>query len=367
MSREQIYKIVRNHMPAWKDIEFAPEDLILVPYKSLTNTIISAELPRADANPRKVLVRIFADTSKIINQRKERAIFSEVANQGMGPKVIVESDDFRIEQFIESRMLTNFELRNRTLMRIFAELLCDFHYSKNLDSQLVKVEKKEKPFIVTILDEWLQVFRQEYEMYCKHTTLPENKKVLEEMKFLLTPQFVDEFVRLLPKRTPELVVAHNDIHEGNILQLSQQRTKLILIDYEYCNYNYRAFDLSLYVTESALDYTYPVYPYCKLYEDNKFDMDETCYLCEAYLRQYYSKYYVGEESYEKYRATELPELIDEVLRLEPLNNVMWAMWGITTIHWNELTPEKEKDLWNYGFSKVKFDVYNKLKIPFLSI
>lgn len=366
MSRELIYKIVKYHLPAWKDVDFTADDLIITPYKSLTNNINAVELPRPDIEPRKVLVRIFADTSKIINQRKERAIFTEVGNQGMGPRVLAESDGFRIEEFFDSRLLTNFELRNRRLMQNFSEILCDFHYNKGLDAQLMKVEKKEKPFILGVLDDWLQMFRQEYDMYCKMTTLPENRKVLEEMRFLLSPQFVDEFTSLLPKGTPELVVSHNDIHEGNILQMSKQRTKLVLIDYEYCNYNYRGFDLSLYVTESAFDYTYPVYPYCKIYEDNRLDMDEVTFLCECYLKRYYEKYYRGSEGYEKFKAFELPKLIDEVLRLEPLNNVMWAMWGITTIHWNELTPEKEKDLWNYGFAKNKYDVYTKLKSQFLA-
>ena len=365
MSRERIFKIVKSNVPSWKDIDFTPEELILTPFKSLTNTIVSAELPKAESEPRKVLVRIFADTSKIINQRKERVIFTEIANQKMGPYMLAESDHYRVEEFLDSRMLTNFELRNRLIIKSFAEKMCDFHYNKALDNQLKEVEKKNKPFIVKILDEWLQVFKDEYGMYCSMTTLPENKKVLEEMKFLLTPQFIEEFTRMLPCSNKELVVAHNDIHEGNILQLNKDRTKLTIIDYEYCNYNYRAFDLSLYVTESALDYTYPDCPFLKLYEENRMDGDEVMYLCDCYLKQYFSKYYQGTETYEQYRNKELPILIDEVMRLEPLNNVMWSMWAITTIHWNEFSKVKEKDLWNYGFAKVKFDVFNKLKKQFL--
>ena len=366
MSRELIYKIVKNNMPQWKDLEFTQDELIITPFKSLTNSINAVELVLPCACPKKVLVRIFADTSKVINQRKEKVVFAELANQGLGPKLYSVTDAFRIEEFLDSRMLTAFELRNRTLMKSFATVMCDFNYNSSLDSQLCKVEKKDKPFILSILDDWLQVFRAEYAMYCKKTTLPENKKLLEDMKVLLTPRFIEDFTTILPKGPAELVVAHNDIHEGNILQMSTQRTKLVLIDYEYCNYNYRGFDLSLYVTESAFDYSYPVYPYCKEYDDNRMETDEVEYLCEAYLKRYYEKYYAGTETYESFRAIELPALVDEVLRLEPLNNVMWAMWGITTIHWSELTPEKEKDLWNYGYSKTKFDIFSKLKGQFLS-
>lgn len=366
MSRERIYKICKSSIPSWQNIDFEPEDLQLVRFNSMTNTVFSAELPKENANPRRVLIRIFADSSKMINKRKERTIFYEVASQKLGPNILAESDDFRVEQYLYSRTLMMFEFRNPLIIKNFAERLCDFHYNKALETQLNLLEKNKKSFIARVLDEWLEIFKSEYPMYCAKTSLPENLKILEELKFLTTPQFLEEFTRLLPVKSQEVIVSHNDILGANLLQMNKDLTKMVIIDYEYCSFNYRGFDLSLFVTESAMDYSYPEIPYCKLYDEAKMDMHEINYLCECYLKHYYHNYYKGIETYEQYSAKELPILIEETLRLEPLNTVMWGMWGITTIHWNELSKENETECWNYAYAKLKFDVYNQLKKQFLA-
>lgn len=40
-----------------------------------------------------------------------------------------------------------------------------------------------------------------------------------------------------------------------------EEPKLVLIDYEYCSYNHRGFDLANHFVEWAYDYTNPDYPY----------------------------------------------------------------------------------------------------------
>lgn len=59
------------------------------------------------------------------------------------------------------------------------------------------------------------------------------------------------------------------MQEGNILLYSQNLTEqqalvkpqLILIDFEYCSYNYRGFDLANHFVEWIYDYTNPEHPY----------------------------------------------------------------------------------------------------------
>lgn len=62
---------------------------------------------------------------------------------------------------------------------------------------------------------------------------------------------------------------HNDMQEGNILLCCNNMTdkealmnpQLVLIDFEYCSYNYRGFDLANHFLEWMYDYTHSVYPY----------------------------------------------------------------------------------------------------------
>lgn len=57
---------------------------------------------------------------------------------------------------------------------------------------------------------------------------------------------------------------HNDLQEGNILMKENEPSggrSLCLIDYEYCSYNYRGFDLANHFVEWTYDYTSPKYPH----------------------------------------------------------------------------------------------------------
>jgi len=55
---------------------------------------------------------------------------------------------------------------------------------------------------------------------------------------------------------------HNDLQEGNILlRQNMGKFELVLIDFEYCSYNYRGFDIANHFMEWKYDYTASEYPF----------------------------------------------------------------------------------------------------------
>ena len=64
--------------------------------------------------------------------------------------------------------------------------------------------------------------------------------------------------------------------------------KLVVIDYEFCSYNYRAFDIANHFQEWMYDYTNKSYPYYYIAKD-KFPSKETRVRCFiSYLKTYFS-------------------------------------------------------------------------------
>ena len=52
------------------------------------------------------------------------------------------------------------------------------------------------------------------------------------------------------------------MQEGNILlRQNSQKPELVVIDFEYCSYNYRGFDVANHFLEWQYDYTAPDYPF----------------------------------------------------------------------------------------------------------
>lgn len=73
-----------------------------------------------------------------------------------------------------------------------------------------------------------------------------------------------------------VMFCHNDMQEGNILlycgtmtdKEALQNPQLVLIDFEYCSYNYRGFDLANHFLEWTYDYTNSAYPYFTVNKNN---------------------------------------------------------------------------------------------------
>lgn len=65
-----------------------------------------------------------------------------------------------------------------------------------------------------------------------------------------------------------VVFCHNDLQEGNILLREDcEEPSLVLIDFEYCSYNYRGFDLANHFIEWMYDYTAKESPNFSVHRD----------------------------------------------------------------------------------------------------
>lgn len=66
---------------------------------------------------------------------------------------------------------------------------------------------------------------------------------------------------MLQQKQP-VIFCHNDMQEGNILlRENMRKPELVVIDFEYCSYNYRGFDIANHFAEWQYDYTAPDYPF----------------------------------------------------------------------------------------------------------
>ena len=76
-----------------------------------------------------------------------------------------------------------------------------------------------------------------------------------------------------------LVFCHNDLQCGNILlregsdALASIDDSIVVIDYEFCSYNYRAFDIANHLCEWMFDYNHKEWPFFHC-EKDKFPSKE---------------------------------------------------------------------------------------------
>ncbi|XP_037913443.1 choline/ethanolamine kinase isoform X3 [Hermetia illucens] len=118
--------------------------------------------------------------------------------------------------------------------------------------------------------------------------------------------------------------------------------ELIIIDYEYCAYNYRGFDIANHFVEWTIDYTSKEFPYF-YHSVNKYP---TIKQREDFIVQYLrtikdSDTYVPSQE-------ELDEINEEISCFTMASHLFWALWAIVNVH-----QVIEFGYWDYALSRLR--------------
>ena len=112
----------------------------------------------------------------------------------------------------------------------------------------------------------------------------------------------------------------------------RDNSNLLIIDYEYGNWNPMAMDLAVFVNETMLDNDYPAKNGIAWYLDNCMPKAELKEMSVVYLSRYYEKY-ISDEIKSKFSdsKTFINEVIDEFMKQVwnccLLNNFYCGIWA----------------------------------------
>lgn len=86
------------------------------------------------------------------------------------------------------------------------------------------------------------------------------------------------------------VFSHNDLHQGNILYAEHSNRRptleerIVFIDFEYCSYNYRAYDIANHFSEWSFEYGTSEYPHFTYFQDKFPSLEEQKHFIHHYLK-----------------------------------------------------------------------------------
>ncbi|KIH65908.1 Choline/ethanolamine kinase [Ancylostoma duodenale] len=219
----------------------------------------------------------------------------------LGPKLLGVFPGGRFEQFIPSRPLQCREISKPAIGRIIAPMMARVH---TLDVPITK-----EPEVLNCARGWLAKFRQTaggkrpIDIRCTAARVPAHSYpssiTCDQLERELN--FVEDF--LIKSKSP-VVFSHNDLQEGNILLVADYHLAedgsirnqsgedvtmdpLVLIDFEYCSYNYRGFDLGNHFCEYGIDYNCDEPPYYKIYSEMFNVTEQRRNFCKAYRDEVY--------------------------------------------------------------------------------
>lgn len=225
---------------------------------------------------REIIFKVFGKIGEIVDRELEYKIINGLSKFQLGPKLLsTDNTNFRAEEFLQNcRNISHSELlEERYLDQIIHTfiLINSFGDEKRYYKYINAFDKQEfYKFLLT--DNTSNIYNFTKRMRdLAYISLNEFENELSlDKDFWLEPNFntltdqiksirnklnssIETMINLAPNY-PILVLSHNDGHSANIL--IQDDRKLLLIDHEFCSYNYLGFDIANYLFETNFKYDF---------------------------------------------------------------------------------------------------------------
>ncbi|XP_067620764.1 choline/ethanolamine kinase [Eurosta solidaginis] len=323
--------------------------------------------------PNEVLLRIYGeahgDDDALGGMITESVIFALLSERNFGPKLYGIFPGGRLEQYLNARALLTHELAKPKISKKIAEKMAEIHV-------LNIPVSKEPEWMWNCMDRWLKTV----DGILSRSDWGDKKAIVNAIKKIDFRKEMNWLQSVINKGNYKVMFCHNDMQEGNILfanpnsnNTSSDKTNgkrtthingtvthdetyntdddddddndepdLQIIDFEYCAYNYRSFDLANHFIEWTFDYSNPVAPFYYQRKQNYPTKEQRQRFYIAYLRKI-------NESLPKYMPTqqELDSMDDEVRLFSMFSHLHWGMWSIVMT-----LATIEFGYWEYGADRL---------------
>ncbi|CAH0712797.1 unnamed protein product, partial [Brenthis ino] len=340
--------------------------------------------------PKKVLLRIYG---QVHGERAmdaivtESVIFTLLSERRLGPKLHGVFSGGRIEQYIPARSLLTKELSEPALSMKIAEKMAAIH---SMDVPL----SKEPNWLWKTMGKWMKTVKEDRLSSNVTAKNEEEQNIIKQLKSIDFDKEVEWLKKFLATVESPVVFCHNDMQEGNILMLEDEvqstsddeftydepkksefvltqfddtntsdsiishisdsgEPKLVLIDFEYCAYNYRGFDIANHFQEWSYDYTNPEHPFYYENQENSPTLEQKEIFIKEYLKHYHAN--LSEDKDVQPTIEEINQLLNEVDAFALASHLFWCLWSIV----NASKSQIPFGYWEYAISRL--DTYQRLK------
>ncbi|CAB3233538.1 unnamed protein product [Arctia plantaginis] len=335
----------------------------------------------------KVLLRIYG---QVHGERAmdaivtESVIFTLLSERKLGPRLYGVFSGGRIEEYIPARPLLPKELADPAISMKIAEKMAAIH---SLELPL----SKDPNWIWKNCYKWLKTVKEDQASGGLKGKNPEEERIIKMMGAVDFDKELKWLKKFLATVDSPVVFCHNDMQQGNILIFDDMGTtnqsdtgegvedkdlssfedantsdsilsrmsdsgepRMVFIDYEYCAYNYRGFDLANHFQEWALDYSNPVHPFYHFNEDDFPTLEQKEIFIKEYLKHYHANLSDNKELNPP-TVDQVNQLLYEVEAYALSSHLLWTLWSCV----NAPKSQIPFGYWEYG--QTRLDMYYRLK------
>lgn len=316
-------------IPSWKDLQL--EGIKAIPLVGgCSNLLWKVSQRTVGVEPSCVVFRRYCQ-SNIVDRDTEAKIMEMLSEEGITVRVYVDEESYRIEDFIVGSHPKTDEIFTDEMLQIMAEI------HSHQDFTVEPVAFRRIGHLWKLASETLPG--------CEHAALRCFQEVDIEAEInWLKSQF--------QQRNLLTGLCHNDLHALNILHTKQlpdyyndrNPLNLILIDFEFADYNYLACEWANSFYECCMDNAHPEWP-C-------FFMDKSKWPSKEKQQKLVSRYFehmfdtVPEENFIK-------DFLSHIEICLLIQHLHWALWSIPSYQANSLTHAIDWGYAEYGAFRLK--------------
>eukprot|EP01088_Endostelium_zonatum_P011101 TRINITY_DN2491_c2_g1_i1.p1 TRINITY_DN2491_c2_g1~~TRINITY_DN2491_c2_g1_i1.p1 ORF type:complete len:366 (-),score=72.54 TRINITY_DN2491_c2_g1_i1:69-1166(-) len=322
---QEVKALVKNCVGQFQ--ELADEQMSVKAYHGgITNTlycVINTNNPTD-----KVLVRIFGSgTDQLIDRNTEFFVIKVLNSLFFAPPLYSIFSNGCVYGHIDGKSLEPEQLKEPQFQKLIAHKISEWHTKIQMTPHFPKTAG-----IWPTLDKWLVTY----------TAQSANDPSIPAQVEHLTQEVNKTKIFLTRSTKPhnsgmDVVWCHNDLLSGNIIY-SAEYEDVNFIDYEYCSYNYRAFDIANHFCEWM-----------------GFDMKAEDYPDEGTRRAWIKEYVAGTGG----EGGEVQRLLEEVEEWKVASHLFWGIWACIQ---TEVSENKDFDY--QAYAKKRLGHYEHLKQEF---
>jgi ethanolamine kinase len=234
----QLKQVARGLVTQWEGV---PDSKMQIKTYAggITNKLFCC-IVKVREEAQRVLIRVYGDgTEQMIDRESEIVVFQSLHKLGFGPRFYGLYKNGCAYGHVDGRPLTTEDLSHPHLSYIRAEHIAAWH------TQIEISQFPREPTLWDSLEKWSKLVPENFDHIPNKTKVRKFKKLkVDVMKEVM------EVENLLKPLNSEVVFCHNDLLAGNFIY-NQEMDTVMVIDYEYAYYNYRAFDIANHFCEYA--------------------------------------------------------------------------------------------------------------------
>eukprot|EP00656_Telonema_subtile_P047264 TRINITY_DN5416_c0_g1_i1.p1 TRINITY_DN5416_c0_g1~~TRINITY_DN5416_c0_g1_i1.p1 ORF type:complete len:517 (-),score=163.23 TRINITY_DN5416_c0_g1_i1:119-1669(-) len=353
-SVQSIKLLCQQHTPGWASHDTS-EITVKQLCEGLSNLSYAVSL---DTNKGSgigcVLFRIYGqEVSKMYDPAVELKIFKTLADYRIAPQIIANGEGWRIEEWHYAVTLPCALMNNSSVLCQVASnigRMHKLHRRKDFPTEIPR-----EPALQLRLQKWGSLAVN------MAATMPDNETVKAmrideiyktEVEWL--PQWLLSHDTGITGQGLDLVFAHNDLQENNLLQTQYG---IRMIDFEYSYFNYQSADLANFFCEFMIDYvTQNYHPFYMVNKSAYPSEEEQRLFCAVYLSEYLETPILPSDN------AYVQPLLENIERFTLVSHLLWALWSVNRA--DATTTHEEFDFIHYG--KYRLDCYLRTKADLLS-